>query len=101
MLTSKERAELRSQATTLDTTLMVGKSGITDALIAETQHLKEYQETPSPEEDLAKIPMLERSDLRKEVLPYSNIEEKIGIVPVIRHDYDTNGIDYFSLLFDL
>ena len=29
MLTSKERAELRGQATTLDTTLMVGKSGIT------------------------------------------------------------------------
>ena len=35
MLTSKERAELRSQATTLDTTLMVGKGGITDAVIAE------------------------------------------------------------------
>ena len=27
MLTSKERAELRSQANTLDTTLMVGKGG--------------------------------------------------------------------------
>ena len=38
MLTSKERAELRSQATTLDTTLMVGKSGITDALMAETEN---------------------------------------------------------------
>ena len=38
MLTSKERAELRSQATSLDTTLMVGKSGITDALIAETEN---------------------------------------------------------------
>ena len=30
MLTSKERAELRSQATTLDTTLMVGKGGVTE-----------------------------------------------------------------------
>ena len=38
MLTSKERAELRSQATALDTTLMVGKGGITDALIAETEN---------------------------------------------------------------
>ena len=38
MLTSKARAELRSQATTLDTTLMVGKGGITDALIAETEN---------------------------------------------------------------
>ena len=38
MLTSKERAELRSQATALDTTLMVGKGGITDALIAEAEN---------------------------------------------------------------
>ena len=38
MLTSKERAELRSQATTLDTTLMVGKGGVTDAVIAEAEN---------------------------------------------------------------
>ena len=38
MLTSKERAELRSQANTLDTTLIVGKSGITDTLIADVEN---------------------------------------------------------------
>ena len=38
MLTSKERAELRSQATTLDTTLMVGKGGVTEAVIAEAEN---------------------------------------------------------------
>ena len=38
MLTSKERAQLRAQANTLDTTLIVGKSGITDALIAEADN---------------------------------------------------------------
>ena len=37
MLTSKERAELRARANTLETTLMVGKGGVTDALIAETE----------------------------------------------------------------
>ncbi|MBR2977671.1 MAG: YhbY family RNA-binding protein [Oscillospiraceae bacterium] len=37
MLTSKERAELRSKANTLDTTLMVGKGGVTDAVIAEAE----------------------------------------------------------------
>ena len=37
MLTSKERAELRSQATTIDTTLMVGKGGVTEAVIAEAE----------------------------------------------------------------
>ncbi|MBE6959040.1 MAG: YhbY family RNA-binding protein [Ruminococcaceae bacterium] len=39
MLTSKERAELRSQATTIDTTLMVGKSGVTESVIAEAENL--------------------------------------------------------------
>ena len=39
MLTSKERAELRSQATTIDTTLMVGKSGVTETVIAEAENL--------------------------------------------------------------
>ena len=38
MLTSKERAELRAQANSLDTTLMVGKDGVTDALIAEAEN---------------------------------------------------------------
>ena len=38
MLTSKERAELRSQANSLETTLMVGKGGVTDAVIAEAEN---------------------------------------------------------------
>ena len=39
MLTSKERAELRAQANTLDTTLMVGKAGVTEAVVAEAENL--------------------------------------------------------------
>ena len=38
MLTSKERAELRAQANALDTTLMVGKDGVTDAVVAEADN---------------------------------------------------------------
>ena len=38
MLTSKERAELRSQANPLDTTLMVGKGGVTESVIAEAEN---------------------------------------------------------------
>ena len=39
MLTSKERANLRAQANTLDTTLIVGKSGVSDTVIAEAENL--------------------------------------------------------------
>ena len=38
MLTSKERAQLRAQANTLDTTLIVGKSGVTETVIAEAEN---------------------------------------------------------------
>ena len=44
MLTSKERAELRAQANTLETTLMVGKGGVTDAVIAETENQLDSRE---------------------------------------------------------
>ena len=39
MLTSKERAQLRAQANALETTLMVGKDGVTENVIAEADRL--------------------------------------------------------------
>ena len=38
MLTSKERAELRALSNGIETTLMVGKGGVTDAVIAEAEN---------------------------------------------------------------
>ena len=39
MLTSKERAELRARANTLETTLIVGKDGVTQAVTEEADRL--------------------------------------------------------------
>ncbi len=44
MLTSKQRADLRSEANTLETTLMVGKGGITETLIEEAARQLEARE---------------------------------------------------------
>ncbi len=44
MLTSKERAELRAQANSLETTLIVGKGGVSEALIAEVNILLDNRE---------------------------------------------------------
>ena len=44
MMTSKQRAELRSQANQLETTLMVGKEGLSDAVIAEAERLLDAKE---------------------------------------------------------
>ena len=39
MLTSKQRSEFRAQANSLETTLIVGKEGVTEAVIAEADRL--------------------------------------------------------------
>ena len=44
MLTSKQRADLRAKANGLDTILMVGKSGVTNQVIAEADKLLEARE---------------------------------------------------------
>lgn len=71
-----------------------------DKLIEETEHLKKYQEEPSSDEDLRKLPMLTRADMKKNAMPFSNIEDELSDVKVVRHDIESNGIDYISFLFD-
>ena len=44
MLTSKQRADLRSEANTLDTTLMVGKGGVTQSVLDEAKTQLEARE---------------------------------------------------------
>ena len=43
-MTSKERAALRAQANTIDTTLMVGKGGVSETLVAEAEKLLDIHE---------------------------------------------------------
>ena len=44
MITSKQRAELRSQANELETTLIVGKEGVSDTLVSEAGRQLEARE---------------------------------------------------------
>lgn len=69
-------------------------------LIEDTEHLKKYQEEPLSDEDLRKLPMLTRADMKKNAMPFSNIEDELLDVKVVRHDIESNGIDYISFLFD-
>ncbi len=70
------------------------------AIISETESLKEYQETPDSEEDLAKIPLLKREDISKEAQPFDNVVEHIKDAVFLRHDIFTNGIGYVRISFD-
>ena len=71
-----------------------------EELINKTIELKKYQEEPSTEEELKTLPLLEISDIKKEVEPFVNEEIKVGDIPVLFHEVNTNGIGYLNFLFD-
>lgn len=70
-------------------------------LVEATAHLKQYQEEPSSKEGLDKIPTLSRNDIKKDAKPLYIRENQIEDMLMICHDVDTNGIAYFSLMFDV
>lgn len=72
-----------------------------EKLIKDTKELKAYQEEPSSQEDLEKIPLLKISDIKKEAKQYNYKENDLDDIKVITHDIFTNGIGYVSLYFDL
>ncbi len=70
-------------------------------IIEETQALKQYQEEESSPEDLAKIPMLSRSDLKKEAMEYCTKEQELFGNKLLFHPVFSNGVSYARLAFDV
>lgn len=70
-------------------------------LIDDTRKLKEYQDTPDDPETLKCIPLLKVSDIKKETVKLSNVEQNISGIKTVSHDTFTNGIAYVELRFDM
>lgn len=70
-------------------------------IVEQTKALKQYQEEPDAKENLEKIPLLTRADMKKEAEDYVNEERKVGDTVFLYHDIFTNGIGYLRFLFDL
>ena len=94
-LTAQQDEALRKQ-------LEEYKNGLDKAQIAEliafTRHLKEYQSEPSSQEDLEKIPLLEREDIEKKAVPFQNEVYPVGDVQVVHHDLYTRYIPTESVM---
>lgn len=72
-----------------------------EKLVEKTKALEQYQEEPSSVEDILKIPMLTREDMRKNALAFENKELHFGDTLVLHQEMFTNGIGYLNLLFDI
>ncbi len=96
-LTAKEEQELARKLQDYKTTLT--KEEIAK-IVKDTLALREYQESEDLPEDIAKLPMLTRADMKKEAEGFINEERRIGDTKVLFHDIFTNGIGYVKLIFD-
>ena len=97
-LTEKKEEALREK-------LAAKKASLSEEEIAEivraTKDLKEFQATPDKEEDLKKIPMLTRADLKREADRFRYEKREEGDAQILFHDVQTNGICYLTFLFDM
>lgn len=97
-LTAENDRALEQKLAAYKATLSAEEIG---ALVQATAHLREYQSEPSPKEELEKIPLLTRADMKREAPQFYNEEHEMAGVPVVHHDIATNGIFYIDLLFPL
>lgn len=72
-----------------------------DAVIKNTQRLLALQSTPDSLEDLAKIPLLQRNDLDKNISTLTREASTLHGATVLSHDLFTNGILYLDIGMDL
>ena len=63
--------------------------------------LEKFQKTEDTQENLLKLPMLKRKDLKKETYKLYNEPMKIGDSELVFHDIFTNGVAYLDLSFEL
>lgn len=95
-LTAQEDEKLRSL-------LAKKKAGMTreevQEIVKRTRELKEYQDAPSPKEDMEKIPLLERKDIGPDPEPLCMDVKTVDKTTVLCHNMSTSGIGYLKVLF--
>ena len=72
-----------------------------EAYAADCAELHIRQAAPDKPEDLASIPILERSDIRREIEKFQVEEEKVGENTLLFVPAVTNKIAYFNWFFDI
>jgi Zn-dependent M16 (insulinase) family peptidase len=72
-----------------------------ETMVEQTKALEAYQEEEEDPENLKCIPMLKRSDIKREVDSFINEEIALDDSLFLYHDVCTNGIGYVELLFEL
>ena len=60
-----------------------------------------FQQAEDAPEDIEKIPMLSRADIKTAATPFVYEERKAGSTPLLFHDIESGGIGYLRFIFDI
>ncbi|MBQ3164798.1 MAG: insulinase family protein [Lachnospiraceae bacterium] len=97
-LTTKEEKELADKLEAYKATLSQEEL---QKIVEDTHALHAYQDAEETLENLEKIPMLTRADMKKEAEGFVNELREIEDTKVLFHNIHTNGIGYLRLVFDI
>lgn len=97
-LTTKEEKELADKLAAYKATL--SKEEL-QKIVEDTHALHAYQDAEESPENLEKIPMLTRADMKKEAEGFVNELREIEDTKVLFHNIHTNEIGYIRLVFDV
>lgn len=96
-LTAIEDENLRKKLAEYKKSLTEGEI---KALVEKTKELKTYQDTPSPKEDLEKIPLLKREDIEEKPEKLCLEVKEMDGTTVLCHNMFTSGIGYLKVMFN-
>lgn len=96
-LTEKREKELKEKLAGIKSSM--SKAEISKC-VSDTRMLKEYQEEPTSEEDLNKLPLLSIRDIDKKAEKYSYEKERVSDTLLVRTDLNTRGIAYLRFNFN-
>lgn len=71
-----------------------------EEIVRRTKELHDYQDEPTPQEHLKKIPMIQVSDIEQNIRPLLNEERMWKDTKVLFHEMHTAGIGYLDFVFD-
>lgn len=95
----------KAEEEALKAALAERKAQLSEAEVAQIRGTMEaldaFRENEDAPEDLARIPLLNREDMKREAAPLYNEERTLAGIPALYHNVFTNGIGYLRLIFKI
>ncbi|HBA48028.1 MAG TPA: peptidase M16 [Lachnospiraceae bacterium] len=95
----------KAEEESLKAALAEKRAQLSEAEVTQIHNMMEaldaFRENEDAPEDLARIPLLNREDMKRQAAPLYNEERTLAGIPALYHNVFTNGIGYLRLIFSV